>query len=386
MKPSVLSKSNLFLRFWIALAVVLAFGAVIRKINDFSKTPLQTTDGRTFVKAEVVEIVKDNADETGNRNGYQTVMLEILEGAHKGEKLEASSSSSYLYGTVCQVGMKVIAILSESPNEVYLSVYSFYRTPVLYVIILLFFLSIYLVGRKQGLRAIAGLVFTCFCIWYLFLLLVYQGYSPVWCAVFTCIVTTAVTIYFIGGISAKTVCAILGTVSGVCISGFLSLLFCRMARISGMNVSEIESLIYVRQETGIQIGELLHAGILIAALGAVMDVSMSVASTVWEIHEQNPALGAMVLFKSGMNVGRDVIGTMSNTLILAFAGGSINTLIFLYAYDYDYQQMMNMYSVGIEIIQGIASSMGVILAVPLVSAGMAFFCGRNSRKDSDDYT
>ena len=197
MKPSVLSKSNLFLRFWIALAVVLAFGAVIRKINDFSKTPLQTTDGRTFVKAEVVEIVKDNADETGNRNGYQTVMLEILEGAHKGEKLEASSSSSYLYGTVCQVGMKVIAILSESPNEVYLSVYSFYRTPVLYVIILLFFLSIYLVGRKQGLRAIAGLVFTCFCIWYLFLPLVYQGYSPVWCAVFTCIVTTAVTIYFI---------------------------------------------------------------------------------------------------------------------------------------------------------------------------------------------
>lgn len=376
MKPLQLSKSKLFFRFCAALAVILIFGSALRSINDFQKTSLQTTDGRTFVKAKVEKIITDNLDEKGNRNGYQTVLLEILEGPHKGEKLEANSSSSYLYGAVCEEGMTVIAILSESPNEVYLSVYSYYRTPGIYLILLLFFLCIFVVGRKQGIKAIAGLVFTCFCIWYLFLPLIYQGKSPVMCAILTCIITTTATIYFIGGFSVKTVCAILGTIAGVCISGMMSILFCHITKISGMNVTDIESLIYVQQNTGIRIGELLHAGILIAALGAVMDVSMSVASSVWEIHDKNPQLGSKELFKSGMNVGRDVIGTMSNTLILAFAGGSINTLLFLYAYDYSYHQMMNMYSVGIEVIQGIASSMGVILVVPLVSAAMAFFCAK----------
>lgn len=379
MRLSASSKSKALLRFLLALAAILIFGAVIYRINGFEKVPLQTTEGRSFVKARVDSIIEDNVDESGNRSGYQKVLLEVLEGEHKGEKLEADSSSSYLYGADCREGMKVIAILSESPNTVYLSVYSYYRTPMLYLIILLFFLSIFLVGRKQGLKAIAGLVFTCFCIWYLFLPLIYQGKSPIWSAVLTCVVTTAATIYFIAGFSEKSVCAILGTVAGVCISGLLSLAFCYITKIGGTNVDAVESLIFVRQNTGMEISELLHAGILIAALGAVMDVSMSVSSAIWEMHEQNPGLGARALFRSGMNVGKDIIGTMSNTLILAFAGGSINTLVFLYAYDYDYQQMMNMYSVGIEIIRGAASSMGVILVVPLVSGQMALLCKRKGR-------
>lgn len=368
-------KTKIF-RFTFTLCLILLFGAGIRQINDFEKAELQTTDGRTFVKAQVIDIIKDNLDPEGHRNGYQTVLLEILEGSHKGELLEASSSSSYLYGADCREGMTVIAILSESPNQIYLSVYSYYRTPMLYLIIFLFFLSIFLVGRKQGLKSIAGLAFTCFCIWDLFLPLIYQGKSPVWCAVLTCVITTAATIYLIGGLSAKTVCAIFGTIAGIGISGLLSAFFCAITKISGSNVSEIESLIYIQQGTGIRIGELLFAGILIFALGAVMDVSMSIASSVWEIHVQSPALGTAGLFKSGMNVGRDIIGTMSNTLILAFAGGSINILVSLYAYNYSYHQMMNMYSVGIEIIQGIAASMGVILVVPVVSFTMAVLCQR----------
>ena len=73
------------------------------------------------------------------------------------------------------------------------------------------------------------------------------------------------------------------------------------------------------------------------------------------------------MFLSGMRVGKDMMGTMSNTLILAFAGGSINTLVFIYAYNYEYLQMINMFDIGIEIIQGVASSMGVILTVPICS-------------------
>ena len=112
----------------------------------------------------------------------------------------------------------------------------------------------------------------------------------------------------------------------------------------------------------------MFAGILISALGAVMDVAMSVASTINEIHDKNQKLDTKELFKSGINVGKDMMGTMSNTLILAFAGGSINTFVYIYSYNYQYYQVLDMYSIGIEIIQGISATLGVILTVPIVSA------------------
>ena len=98
-----------------------------------------------------------------------------------------------------------------------------------------------------------------------------------------------------------------------------------------------------------------------------MDVSMSIASTINEINEKSPDLTRKELFKSGINVGRDMMGTMSNTLILAFTGGAISTLITFYSYNMHYNQVINMYSIGIEIMQGISGSLAVIYTVPLVS-------------------
>ena len=86
---------------------------------------------------------------------------------------------------------------------------------------------------------------------------------------------------------------------------------------------------------------------------------------------------AKELFKSGINVGKDMMGTMSNTLILAFAGGSINTFVYIYSYNYQYYQVLDMYSIGIEIIQGISATLGVILTVPIVSAISAVALKKN---------
>ena len=173
--------------------------------------------------------------------------------------------------------------------------------------------------------------------------------------------------YLIDGFTVKSVSATLGTIIGVIIAGAFAAGFGYFSRISGYNVSDIEELIFIGNNTSLQIGGILFAGILIASLGAVMDVSMSVASTINEIYEKNNDLSRKELFKSGINVGRDMMGTMSNTLILAFTGGSINTLILSYSYCMQYNQVMNMYSIGIEIMQGISGSIAVILTVPLVS-------------------
>lgn len=165
------------------------------------------------------------------------------------------------------------------------------------------------------------------------------------------IITTVVVMYLIDGFTAKSICAIVGTIIGVVLAAVFAFIFGKICHISGYNVDDIESLIYIGEMTDIKVGELMFAGILISALGAVMDVAMSVASTINEIHDKNPKLDTKELFKSGINVGKDMMGTMSNTLILAFAGGSINTFVYIYSYNYQYYQVLDMYSIGIEIIQ-----------------------------------
>lgn len=197
--------------------------------------------------------------------------------------------------------------------------------------------------------------------------LVYRGFSPFWGAVIVAVLSTFVTIFAVGGVNAKSLAAIMGTMFGVCMAGAAASLFGLAAGISGYNVSEIESLLFVAQHSNIQIGGLLFAGILISSLGAVMDVGMSIASTLNEIHEKKPELSSSELFISGINVGRDMMGTMSNTLILAFAGGSVITLMINYAYDLPLNQVLNSYNIGIEIMQGISGSLGIILTVPFTS-------------------
>ncbi len=147
----------------------------------------------------------------------------------------------------------------------------------------------------------------------------------------------------------------------------IAIIFGKLAHISGYNVEDIETLIYVGQNSKLNIGGLLFSGILMASLGAVMDVAMSVSSTINEVNKIDTKLTSKDLFKSGISVGRDMIGTMSNTLILDFIGNSVNTMVVIYAYAFPYLQVINTYSIGIEILRGIAGTMGVILTVPFVS-------------------
>lgn len=345
----------------------IIFFLFLYNYNKIEKIELLATENRSFERAIVTEIVKDNIQESGIRTGSQIVKLKLMTGVRKGQIIEANSSSSYLFGTVCRQGTKVIALVSTAENNIATSVYSYDRTFLLGGIVAVFLLTIWLLGGKKGFLAVIALLVTFICIIYVFLPMIYRGVSPCLAAVIVAIITTIVTMYFIGGATRKTISAIIGTIVGVAIAGIFAYCCGKLTQISGYNVSDIENLIYIQEKINIKIGELLFAGILISALGAVMDVAMSISSTIQEIHDKNQDLNRKELFLSGIHVGRDIMGTMSNTLILAFTGGSINTLVFVYSYNYSILQLMNSYDIGIELIQGISASMGVILTVPIVS-------------------
>lgn len=144
--------------------LLVLFAAVIAvcfyTISQVHRVPLMENGGRSFVKAQVVSIVQDHEQAGDIYIGDQTVQLKLLTGEHAGETVQATSSSAYLYGVHCTVGMKVIAIVSESGGELVTSVYGYNRAPALYAIVGLFLLSILIIGGKRGLYAIIGLLFT----------------------------------------------------------------------------------------------------------------------------------------------------------------------------------------------------------------------------------
>ena len=351
-------------RYLIYVLFVCAFAVFVIKLNQVEKTELVVRTGQTFEKAKVVKILQDNLEENGTRVGEQKVRVRMLTGVRKGEELDITSSSGYLFGAACKPDMKVIVMQSVAGDSTVASVYTQDREGVIYIFALIYLLVLCLIGGKQGIKGCLGLVFTFFCVIFVYLPLVYLKYSPFWTAVFVCFITTLVTMYLIGGPTRKTCAATLGTLVGVILAGVSAWCFSKASGISGYNVSDIETLMTLWNTNRIQVGGLLFSGLLISCLGAVMDVAMSISSAIDEIYRQNLSLSRKELFKAGLRVGRDMMGTDSNTLILAFAGSSVSTLLLDYSYNLPYQQIINSNNIGIAIMQGLAGSFGIVLSVP----------------------
>lgn len=376
-------KKHIIIRAVVVVVCLAAFIIAADRLRVTDKEPIVTTLGYSYENAKVIEVVEDNLSPDGVRVGYQMLKVQLTSGEYKGEIVNATSAEGNLFGAVCKKGDSVVVHMSVSGDSKNVSVYSKDRIVAVAAFVGIFLLLICVIGGKNGVKSVIGLVFTFVAIFMIYIPLIYRGFSPFWAAVIITIITTIVTMYLISGIAVKTLCAILGTVIGVLLAGLSAWLFGRVADIDGYNVSNIETLAYVGQITNIQIGGLLFSGILIASLGAVMDVAMSVSSAISEIHDKAPQLGCLELFKSGMNVGRDMMGTMSNTLILAFVGSAVSELVINYAYNLPFRQIINSYNIGIEIMQGVSGSIGVILTVPAVAIVTAWMLTRGEHAKNE---
>lgn len=365
-------KKQVVVKAVVVVICIAAFIFVADRLRVTDKEPIVTTLGYSYENARVIEVVEDNLSPDGIRVGYQRLKVQLTSGEYRGEVVDATSAEGNLFGAVCEKGDSVVVHMSVSGSSKNVSVYSKDRIVAVAAFVGIFLLLICIIGGKNGVKSVVGLVFTFVSIFMIYIPLIYRGFSPFWAAVIITIITTIVTMYLISGFTVKTICAIAGTVTGVLLAGLSAWLFGKVADIDGYNVSNIETLSYVGQITNIQIGGLLFSGILIASLGAVMDVAMSVSSAMCEIHDKAPQLGCLELFKSGMNVGRDMMGTMSNTLILAFVGSAVSELVINYAYNLPFRQIINSYNIGIEIMQGVSGSIGVILTVPAVAVVTAW--------------
>lgn len=351
------------------LCVIVILLGIFLFNSQVQKTPLLADDNTEFAKAVVVSVESNNydIDETTGVGDSQNVTLEITSGNYKGQTVKAVSMNGYLYGAVCQAGTKVIVRISDFNDQLSASVYNYDREFEIVFLILAFLFTMWFVGGRKGIDSIIALIFTFIVILFMYIPMLYIGVSPFLSAVAAVILITIITHILLADLQIKSISAMLGTICGVVVAGIIAFIFGHFAHINGYNVDEIETLIYVGQVSNIDIDGILFSGILISSLGAVMDVAMSISSSLHEIQCNAPHITRKELFHSGMTIGRDMIGTMSNTLILAYVGSSINLVVILYAYNYSVHQILSMYSIAIEIMSGIAGTMGIILTVPFTS-------------------
>ncbi|HHX62860.1 MAG TPA: YibE/F family protein [Epulopiscium sp.] len=328
--------------------------------------------GLSYESAQVVSIEKDKLQEDHKLEyievGYQDIELKIVEGKYKNQTFQVRNAVSRLYNTKVKVGTKVVAMLHEEDGELQgIDVYTYKRNHVVIGLIFIFCFLIIFVGKMKGLKSVLALFFTLTTILYLMVPMLFRGVSPVLAATITSLIVTVVTMYLLNGKTKKTLVATIGTVSGVVIAGTVAIIAGEMAHLSGLTMQDAEPLLYIAEQSSLQVKGLFFAGILIASLGAVMDIAMSIASAIYEVHLIDPKLCTKELYKVGMNIGQDIIGTMSNTLILAFAGGSLGIMIMLTSANLPSIQLNNLDILAMEIIQGISGTIGIILSVPITS-------------------
>jgi len=369
------------LRLSLAVAFLIMFVSVIWFINKDNKR-YQSLSAANYVSGVVKDVISDNTtvDNIGSeglRIGEQQLKIEVTSGKHKGEISQITNNISALYNIYVQKGTKIMLLISTQQNGSYsVSIYGYDRSLILLAAILLFIVTLVLVGGIKGLKSILGLAFTLICMMFILVPMVSKGYSAIAVCAVIIILTSIVCFIILDGINIKTVSAIISTVAGVGIAGLFCFIVEKAAHLSGYNMQEAENLILIATNNKLNIKGLLTAGILLASLGAVMDIAISVSSSVCEIYSANDKLNNRQLFKSGMNIGRDAMGTMANTLIMVFVGSSLNMLLLIFSYGIPFFRLINTDQIAIEILQAIAGSIGIILSVPIAAFSSSFFISR----------
>lgn len=324
-------------------------------------------------EAIVVKVGDVKEIETGSiTDTIQEVTIEILDGAYEAEEFTTNYVLSYdMEGKIkayeLEVGDKVsVQLIEDEKGDVTATVQNVIRDGYIFIMFGLFLLSILLIGGKQGIKAIVGLLITILAVYFVLIKGIYLGYDAVLMTIVTSAIIIVLTFIIIGGFSKKILTAALGTLGGVISSGIVAVIFSHLAKLSGGCEDAIQLSMNINT-VNFNFRDLIFAGIVISALGACMDVGMSIASSLDEIKNKTKDISWKELFKSGMNIGKDVIGTMTNTLILAYVGGALTLILLFLACDMGLTEILNKETISEEIISAIAGSMGVVFTVPITA-------------------
>ena len=345
----------------------------------FLALPVFSADTLPSEKGVVTSVEYIDSENISGGDSIQTkqvLTVKLTTGKYKGTTITTENmlTSNPAYDILLSKGDKVILHAEpkvefvEDIDDINYFVSDIERVNAIYLFTALFFAMLIFIGKRKGVLSFVSIAATIALIFFALTPMILNGISPIIAALIVCILSTIITIYLVSGFNRKSASAVLGTTSSLIFAAALSILAIKIANLTGFNGEEPMFLYAVRSDLDFE--GILTASMMLATLGAVMDVGVSIASTINEIHSTDVTLSVKALFKSGMNVGRDIIGTMSNTLILVYLGSAL-PLVMLSG-NIDLMKFFNLNQVATEIISALIGSIAILACVPITAIISAY--------------
>ncbi len=339
---------------------------------------MYVTTGVTYEKATVLKIVDEALEpsDDGRMLGQQTALVKITSGMFEGEEMEVKSYLSNTHNIYVEKGDDLILYVAYSEGiSPLLQVYGYDHTSAYAMVAVLFLILMALVGGKKGLKSVLGMVFSGYFLYTFLIPFLCTGASPIVGALLYSAVSASVCLLLLNGMGVKTMTAILSTFIGLVSAALCYGLVSNLVGVSGYHVDEVESLLLVSAETGLQVEGLLFGAILVSTLGAVMDMTMSITTALFELERTNGKMTPKQLMDAGFEMGRDMAGTMVETLVFAFVGTAFITLIMLWVTGTQPTQIIHSNFIATEYVSAVVGSSSVVLTVP-ITVGCYLFARR----------
>lgn len=362
--------------------------------NELENTLIQSNEQQN-VTEQSNEINNDYVIESSyNSDEYTTKIFfkaRILNGPNKGQVVSAYQNISPFLGDnsdPVKKGNKVIIsdkVINEyepkivfGNQEISWHMETYSRSSYLIILALIFFALILLFGRMKGVKTLISLVFTVLAVFAVYIPAIIGGQNIYAWTIVTCAFITISTIILVYGYSKKTLATALGCIGGVLVAGLITLFMNQFLKLTGF-LDENSTHVYL-MNAAIDLKAIIFGGILIGAEGAIMDVAIDISSSLNEVASKMEKPDFASIVKSGFNIGKDIMGTMTNTLILAYIGSSLATVIALSTSSVI--QLLDFEMITVEVLQALAGSIGILTTIPLTSVIAA---GLYKYKDMSKY-
>ena len=361
---------------------------------SFQYPPLKNTlaaekNGWNSCRGKVLEIIDTSVEYYENADNLKKTAIlfnvKLYDGKFKGRTVKAVQMQDdfiALKSDAVKKGDSVIILQlngdtapSLAENTPYQEIFDnpvfvfeeFYRFSSMTVLLLVFVVLLLIFGGIKGLNTLISLVLTCASIFCWFIPSIFNGANLYASSILVCLFIIVMTVIIVNGINKKSLASIAGCFGGVLIAAALSVIMKNAMHINGYLNNDslyLEALLPGGQKDLVAV---LFSAIIIGAVGAVMDVSMSLSSALYELATSVKDISFKQLVKSGFAIGRDMMGTMANTLILAYIGSSLSFILVLIAYNSSFLGLLNNQIIAFEIMQALTGSIGILCGIPLTT-------------------
>ncbi|MCL2500486.1 MAG: YibE/F family protein [Defluviitaleaceae bacterium] len=354
----------------IIVSLALAFLVVGNRVVGY--TPEERDSNANVYRARVTSVVSEQEHVSGDEIWRSIVLeAEITEkGERRGDRVQFTQNvrGHFLerFPRAAQAGDRVM--LGVSPQGTW-NFIDYVRVHQIIILGGIFVALILIFGRIKGFNALLALGLTAGAVFLVFIPSIFEGRNIYLSSIIVCVYTVLVTLFIINGVSKKTAAAIAGCLGGVVAAGLITFIMNTSMMLTGITQSESIHLLHLTA-TPINLNAIIFAGIIIGAVGAIMDMAVSVSSSLWEIKIKKPDTDFGEIFTSGLQIGKDILGSNINTLILAYIGSSLTIILIFLGFDVSIFRLMNRELVIVELLKAIVGSFGIFLTMPLT----AFVC------------